>query len=382
MNNLGIYVHIPFCKSKCYYCDFDSQISSYDIQKNYIDVLVSEMKRAYSIYNLNDKAIDTIYIGGGTPTSLDKDLLEILLLSIDDIFCKNYSKNLEYTIETNPNSITEEKIKIIKKNKINRVSIGLQSCHKDELSILGRSHNFDDFLQSIKLFQKHNFSNINVDLMFGIPKQSIESFSKTIKRVLSLDVNHISAYGLILEKGTKFYDMYQKGHIKFADDEKYVQMYEYLVATLEEKGFNRYEISNFSKKGYQCRHNIKYWKSMPYIGFGRSAHSFYGGRRFYNKKDDYIKLIRSKGLATSEEVEIVDDKSLFDEWIMLRLRMREGINIDEINKRFNIDFMKKYQKITHKYIQDKCMKYNGKNIYLTTKGFEITNRIILDLLSL
>lgn len=379
IKDVSLYFHIPFCKTKCAYCDFDSEVTSEIYQNDYIDSIIKEIDISYNKYNLENRIVKTIYIGGGTPTSLSYKNLEKILSKIQKKFDL---REAEFSIETNPNSIDEKKVSILKKYGVNRVSIGLQSANENELKILRRSHSFMDFDRCINLFKKYKFQNINVDIMFGIPNQTIESFEKTIEKVLKQDVNHISCYGLILEEGTLFYDLYKKGILNFSNDEVYIKMYEHLTYLLEKNEIYKYEISNFAKKGYECLHNIRYWKNNDYIGFGRSAHSFINKTRFFNKKDNYIKSINNNILPIDDEVEFVDKKSLFDEWIMLRLRMTEGINIEEINKEFKINFMEKYKDIIQKNIENKYMEFDNKNIFLTTRGFEISNKIILDIVSL
>lgn len=381
MRDISLYFHIPFCNSKCYYCDFDSEMVGRDYKKRYIDALIKEIDISYKNYKLENKKVESIYIGGGTPTSLPYDILEMLLKKIEEKFI-NSSNIPEYTIEMNPNSIDEEKIRILKKYKINRVSVGAQSVNQNELDILGRTHTFTDLKKTIKILRKYGFFNINVDLMFGIPNQTMESFIFTLNSILAQKITHISIYGLILEEGTKYYDLYKKGLINFSDDDEYVKMYEYLTDSLSQNEFKKYEISNFSKKNYECIHNIRYWESKEYIGFGRSAYSFYENKRFYNEKVSYIEKLNKGILPISNDIEYVDKNSLLDEWIMLRFRMTKGINIKKFNERFKIDFLKKYKDIIRKNIDLNNIMYDGENIYLTTQGFEISNKIILEFVSI
>lgn len=374
MKKLGLYFHIPFCNTKCLYCDFDSHTSTYEQRKSYINSLIKEIYLAKEKYNLDNYIIDTIFIGGGTPTALDNDLLEKLLFEIDGNF--SFSDDLEYSIEINPNSISKEKIKTLQKSRINRISIGLQSANEEELKALGRSHSYQDFEQTYSMFQEHGFENISIDLMMGIPNQSLESYKNTIKKVLKLNPSHISSYMLIIEDGTPFAKMYEKGLITVDDDFTLV-LYDYCIDTLEANGYHQYEISNFAKKGKKCRHNIRYWKVDEYLGFGQSAASYINKARFSNNNIDYEQSINN-GIIPITQYSIQTTKDLYEEWIFLKLRMNEGIIIDELDKKFKMNFRQKYAKVLQDLKSRKLINDYSHSLSLTREGFKVSNSIFLE----
>ena len=374
MKKLGLYFHIPFCNTKCLYCDFDSHTSTYEQRKSYINSLIKEIYLAKEKYNLDNYIIDTIFIGGGTPTALDNDLLEKLLFEIDGNF--SFSDDLEYSIEINPNSISKEKIKTLQKSRINRISIGLQSANEEELKALGRSHSYQDFEQTYSMLQEHGFENINIDLMMGIPNQSLESYKNTIKKVLKLNPSHISSYMLIIEDGTPFANMYEKGLITVDDDFTLV-LYDYCIDTLEANGYHQYEISNFAKKGKKCRHNIRYWKVDEYLGFGQSAASYINKARFSNNNIDYEQSINN-GILPITHYCIQTTQDLYEEWIFLKLRMNEGIIIDELDKKFKMNFRQKYAKVLQDLKSRKLINDYSHSLSLTREGFKVSNSIFLE----
>ena len=374
MKKLGLYFHIPFCNTKCLYCDFDSHTSTYEERKSYINALIKEIYLAKEKYNLDNYIIDTIFIGGGTPTALDNDLLEKLLFEIDGNF--SFSDDLEYSIEINPNSISKEKIKTLQKSRINRISIGLQSANEEELKALGRSHSYQDFEQTYSMFQEHGFENISIDLMMGIPNQSLDSYKYTIDEVLKLNPSHISSYMLIIEDGTPFAKMYEKGLITVDDDFTLV-LYDYCIDTLEANGYHQYEISNFAKKGKKCRHNIRYWKVDEYLGFGQSAASYINKARFSNNNIDYEQSINNVIIPITQ-YSIQTTKDLYEEWIFLKLRMNEGIIIDELDKKFKMNFRQKYAKVLQDLKSRKLINDYSHSLSLTREGFMVSNSIFLE----
>lgn len=374
MKKLGLYFHIPFCNTKCLYCDFDSHTSTYEQRKSYINALIKEIYLAKEKYNLDNYIIDTIFIGGGTPTALDNDLLEKLLFEIDGNF--SFSDDLEYSIEINPNSISKEKIKTLQKSRINRISIGLQSANEEELKALGRSHSYQEFEKTYYMLQEHGFENISIDLMMGIPNQSLESYKNTIKKVLKLNPSHISSYMLIIEDGTPFAKMYEKGLITVDDDFTLV-LYDYCIDTLETNGYHQYEISNFAKKGKKCRHNIRYWKVDEYLGFGQSAASYINKARFSNNNIDYEQSINN-GIIPITQYSIQTTKDLYEEWIFLKLRMNEGIIIDELDEKFKMNFRQTYAKVLQDLKSRKLINDYSHSLSLTREGFKVSNSIFLE----
>ena len=283
---------------------------------------------------------------------------------------------MEYSIEINPNSISKEKIKTLQKSRINRISIGLQSANEEELKALGRSHSYQDFEQTYSMFQEHGFENISIDLMMGIPNQSLESYKNTIKKVLKLNPSHISSYMLIIEDGTPFANMYEKGLITVDDDFTLV-LYDYCIDTLEANGYHQYEISNFAKKGKKCRHNIRYWKIDEYLGFGQSAASYINKARFSNNNIDYEQSINN-GIIPITHYCIQTTKDLYEEWIFLKLRMNEGIIIDELDKKFKMNFRQKYAKVLQDLKSRKLINDYSHSLSLTREGFKVSNSIFLE----
>ncbi len=378
---LSIYIHIPFCLSKCSYCDFISFANINSLHKPYIDALLKEISLYKSVINNNQ--IATVFIGGGTPTSLSDDLFLRLIKGIDEVLALNCnSKNIEYTVEANPKTITAQKASTMKDYNINRVSLGLQSANETELKILNRIHNFKDLEDSVNILKNNGIDNVNIDLMYAIPNQTLKSFKTTLHKVLALNPAHISCYSLILEEGTLIYELYNKNKISFPTENEDISMYELAVNKLTSSGYEHYEISNFSLPDKKCSHNITYWKVMPYLGFGVSAHSFYDKYRYSNTNsiDEYIDLLSKNSLPIKNK-ELIDDTMAFEEWIFLRLRMKEGIKFEDINLRFNIDFLDKYKSKLDKLSSEGLVIYDEKKISLTLKGFELSNYVFLEILN-
>ncbi|MCX7884018.1 MAG: radical SAM family heme chaperone HemW [Caloramator sp.] len=363
----SLYVHIPFCIKKCLYCDFNSYVRL-DIQDDYIKALLEEIER------INQSKFKTIFIGGGTPTILSISNLKKLLSEL-----KKFNAD-EFTVETNPGTLDDEKAKILKEYGVNRVSIGLQAWQNNLLETLGRIHKLEDFLKSYDILNKIGFKNINIDLMFGIPNQSMTDWIQTIENVLKLEPNHLSCYSLIIEEGTPFYEMYEKNQLKLTYDDVEREMYYYAVEELSKKGINRYEISNFAKKGYECSHNITYWMDEEYIGVGAGAHSYIKNKRYSNYKniEKYIEGIYSRSvIEKSEVIEIYDEMS---EFMFMGLRMTKGIEKERFLKRFNKDVYDVYGDKINVLKQKNLIIDDGKNIMLTNKGIDISNQVFINFL--
>ena len=378
---ISLYFHIPFCLSKCSYCDFVSFANSTAFHEPYINALLKELLLYKSTIEKNQ--ISTIFIGGGTPTSLSDNLFELLIKSIDEILQLNCnSNNIEYTIEANPKTITSKKAIAMKQYGINRVSLGLQSANEIELKVLNRIHSFKDLEESIDILKVHGINNINIDLMYAIANQTIESFENSIQKVLTLKPAHISCYSLILEEGTALYKLHKENKITFPTEDEDINMYELAVNMLTSAGYEHYEISNFALAGRKCSHNITYWKVKPYLGFGVSSHSFFDNSRYSNTSsiEEYIDLL-SKNSLPIESTELIDDTMAFEEWIFLRLRMKEGINFEDINSRFSIDFLASYKPKLDKLLNEGLLIYDASKVSLTLKGFELSNYVFLTLLS-
>jgi oxygen-independent coproporphyrinogen-3 oxidase len=367
--SIGLYVHIPFCKRKCNYCDFCSFSElSEDKRRKYIDALI------YEILSYSDKklSLDTVFFGGGTPSILRIEELSKIVEAIKKSF--QFTEDTEFTLEANPGTLTEKKLMAYRKFGVNRISLGLQSVHENEQKILGRIHNYDEFEKSFFLCRKAGFDNINVDLMYAIPSQSVESFSESINRVLSLSPEHISAYSLILEENTPLYE--NQAQLKFPSEDEEILMYELLCKSLADSGYLHYEISNYAKCGYQSRHNMKYWHSDDYIGVGVSAHSYFLGKRFYNTEsiDSYI-----NGAGIISERDENQNEAAY-EYVMLALRTSEGFSLIDYKSRFFEDFLSGREEKLKKYEKLGYLVLSFDRIFLTEKGFYLSNLILSDLL--
>ena len=363
---LGVYVHIPFCASKCHYCAFASFVKREEEQEKYINSLIEEIK---TFTKNSKKEIDSIYIGGGTPSIISLRLMEKLFSALKENFIWN--ENFEFTIEANPCSLTEEKLKFYKENGVNRISIGVQSLDDEKLKKIGRKHDSKLAIEKIKLASKY-FDNISCDMLIGLPDMEMQSFLEQIEKLVSLNVKHVSAYMLQLEKYTKLLEMVENKEIELPDDDESVEVYENMVKLLEKLGFEHYEVSNFAKKGYESKHNLKYWTGEDYIGFGLGAHSYVDGVRFANSSNFnryYNGQIESK--------EILTDKQKIEEHIMLGLRCKNGISKEFLkNLGYNIEENNNFIDFKNKEV----LIENDDKIILNTAYYGVSNYIIASIL--
>ena len=378
MQKLGLYIHIPFCKQKCNYCDFYSLGCQESKIPNYINALCEHIKREAPLYK--DYEFDTIFLGGGTPSLIEpKDFKKLV-----DTIKKHLkiTQDAEFSLEANPGTLTKDKLNCYKPNGVNRISIGLQSTNDDELKCLGRIHDLEKFKESYTLAKECGISNINVDIMYGLPNQGLEDFKKTIKDVCEFNPEHISAYCLKIEENTPFYKM-RESLILPNDDEEY-EMYIYLCNELQNNGYEQYEISNFSKKGLRCVHNLKYWLSKEYIGFGPSAHSYFNGKRYFYEEniENYIKSLECVDNLPKKhyEEETILKENSKDEYVMLKMRLSDGIADDEFKERFGTSFISEYPSIAD-YISGGYIKLKNGAYSFTPKGFFVSNYILSNILS-
>ena len=374
---LGLYIHIPFCKQKCNYCDFYSLGCEENKISSYIDALCKHIEREAHLYK--EYEFDTIFLGGGTPSLIEPQEFTRLAKAIKNNL--NITQGAEFSLEANPGTLTREKLNSYMQNGVNRISIGLQSTSDTELKMLGRIHNFEKFKESYNLARECGIQNINVDIMYGLPNQDLEDFRKTIRDVCEFNPEHISAYCLKIEENTPFYKN-RKNLILPTDDEEY-DMYMYLCSELEKYGYEQYEISNFSKKGLRCQHNLKYWLSCEYIGFGPSAHSYFDGKRYFYERnvEKYKKSLKS--VDNSPEKHYEEDTQLkengSDEYVMLKMRLSDGVNKDEYKEKFGKDFLIEYEGILD-YIKDGYVKHENNAYFFTPKGFFVSNYILTKIL--
>lgn len=372
MKNIGIYIHIPFCKRKCFYCDFCSFETNANLYKEYVNCLIEEIKNS----NVNNKEvlIKTMYIGGGTPSIIDEKYIELIISTLKDKF--NFDKKCEMTIEVNPGTANIDKLKKYKEIGINRLSIGLQTTNDRLLNLIGRIHNFSEFENVYDIAKSVGFKNVNVDLMIGLPTQTIDDVVESLDKIIKKNPEHISVYSLILEEGTKLEKMVKNRKIEVLEDELERDMYWTVKRTLEQNGYNHYEISNFAKSGFESKHNTDCWKQHEYLGFGLSAHSYFNDIRYSNIYDisKYISNIKNKDFEKNVETnEIQDIKSKENEFIILGLRMLKGVNIDSFYKIFNENPTRMYAKQIEKLTNQGLIKIQNGNIKLTDKGIDFAN---------
>ena len=380
MEKLGIYIHIPFCESKCYYCDFVSFRKTEQEKCIYVDCLINEIK--YKAKMLKNYEIDTIFVGGGTPSCLPSGCL--LKIFNELRMSLSLSKNCEISIEANPNSITKEFACEIEKCGVNRISIGLQSCNDELLKLINRIHTSKDFVTAIDIINKNtSIKNINVDLMIGLPNQTIFDVTKSIDFVKD-KVTHISCYGLILEENTKLFDMVKNNKIKLPDEDVCNKMYQTAYDKLNENGYHRYEVSNFCKMGFECKHNLKYWNREEYVGFGLNASSFINGERFSNQINfnKYISDYKDMNNIIDEKLNIekLSKNDEIDEFVMLSLRTKYGLDTNKLATKYNYDILKTKQNQIKKLTQNDFIKLGNNTLKVTDKGLFVLNQIILELL--
>ena len=368
MKEIGIYIHIPFCIKKCEYCDFVSYCNKKEYVPQYINALKKEIKN-----NINKEyKITTIYIGGGTPSSIEEnyiaDIIETIKLNMNEENLKDF-ENIEVTIEVNPGTVNKEKLQVYKKIGINRLSIGLQETHNELLKSIGRIHTYEEFIKTYKLARKIGFNNINVDLMIALPNQTIQDIKENLENITKLNPEHISVYSLILEEGTPFYNKYNENKIKLPDEELERNMYWYVKNTLENNGYMHYEISNFSKKGFESKHNMNCWNQEEYLGFGVAAHS-YNNRIRYSNTNSIEEYIKGSNKIIHEEQTLEDMQK---EYMLLGLRKIEGINIQKFKNKFEQNPIFIFKEQLNKLVDEELIIVDGNEIKLTNKGLDLAN---------
>lgn len=373
MKEAALYIHIPFCKQKCFYCDFPSYALKENLMKEYIKALRIELKEKCSNYKIR-----SLFIGGGTPSYLDKDSLKLLMSEIKKI---DFIEDAEKTIECNPGTLDKEKLQIIKEGGINRISFGLQTANDTLLKSIGRIHNFQEFVENYKLAREYGFENINVDMMFGLPNQSLEDWIASLEEVIKLKPEHISAYSLIIEEGTAFYKLYNDNKLNLPSEEEERAMYHKGKNILEKRGYHQYEISNYAKEGKECFHNKVYWKCEEYIGIGASASSFINNKRIKNINSikDYINNVNSNKSIIEEEYENTIEDNI-EEFMFMGLRMIKGIDEKEFENRFKIKIDSKYKEVIDKNIKKGLLIREDDKIYLTKLGIELSNVVMSDMI--
>lgn len=377
VKNIGLYIHIPFCERKCFYCDFLSFTNREDLVEKYIDYLKKEL----NLYKerLIDYEINTIFIGGGTPSHIEAKYIEKLLTYIYKNF--NTARLEEVSIEVNPKGLNKEKAKAYKRAGINRISLGLQTLNDNHLKSIGRLHRKEDFIVSYEILKDLGFNNINVDLIFGLPGQTVEDVIYDVENICQLDIKHLSYYSLILEEGTLMHKLYEKGRLDLPDEEEERQMYYTIVESLGKEGFIHYEISNFAKENYQCIHNKYYWEIKPYIGIGMGSHSNFDGKRYWNSRrfDEYFAKL-DQGQYPIIGQEKIDKKMEMAEYCIMGIRLIKGINRTLFKERFKVDLEDIYGQVIDKNINRGLIKIDGEYLRLTRLGLDLANQVEMDFL--
>lgn len=377
---LELYIHIPFCVRKCAYCDFLSFPAEREERRAYADALAREIRTAEE-----GGIVPTIFFGGGTPSLLSGETILRIMDEIQNKF--RVEKDAEITLEANPGTLTEEKLAAWKKAGINRLSLGLQSAVNEELRLLGRIHTWEDFQKSYSMARDAGFENINIDLMSALPGQSSRTWRETLQKVVALNPEHLSAYSLIIEEGTPFYDRYAEDVRKrekglacslLPSEEEERQMYDDTERILKEAGYHRYEISNYAKEGYECRHNCGYWRRVNYRGFGLGASSLIDEVRFRNTSEIRQYL---NGHAGREEEEVLSVQAQMEEFLFLGLRLMQGVSIKEFEKKFSCSFEKVYGEVTGKLVKEGLLVKSDEWVRLTSKGIDISNYVFSEFLS-
>lgn len=365
---LGLYIHVPFCKRKCNYCDFYSVTADPDRIRRYADAVISDIEHQATRFQLDH--FDTLFVGGGTPSVMGRDLIRVIEKAIHSF---SFTPDAEMTCEANPESLSAELLMELWQTGINRISIGAQSFCDDELRDLGRLHDRERILWACQEIRRAGFENLNVDIMFGIGHRNcrgghLQSFSRTLDEILALDIPHISCYNLTVQEHTALCRSLEK--YRFADEDEEERMYELLCRRLVQHGYEHYEISNFAKPGYACRHNIKYWKSLPYLGIGPAAHSYIGAIR-YSHPANLERYISGRIPDITEEVITAQD--LARERLIMGLRMREGVQYSELSGVFDLG---KLHALVDELDAHGLTEKRGDGFSLTEKGFRISNAVI------
>ena len=372
-NEIGIYIHIPFCLKKCFYCDFNSYADKENLIEKYVFALCKEILENSEI--LSEYKVTTIYIGGGTPSYIDPKYIKQIMDTI--YLCIDRSSVEEITIEANPNSITKEKLEIYKMSGINRLSIGLQSNHNSILKKIGRVHTIEDFEKALDIANSVGIDNISLDLIYPLPDLSFNQFKDTVDYVVSLkskNIKHISVYNLEVHENTKLAFLLNENYVSLVDEDEEYEMYKYLKDTLQNNGYNRYEISNYAISGYESKHNLRYWNQELYLGFGAGASSFFGGTRYKNETsiEKYIDNILNNKSVIIEKEEL-DLLSLIKEYIILQLRKIDGLSLSAFKSKYKKDIYSLFSIEIAQLEKDGLLVKDNDNIKLTSRGLEVAN---------
>lgn len=383
MKKIGLYVHIPFCKQKCKYCDFTSFAQKEDMIEEYMKWLCTEIKEVgegirLDIENkyIDDVKVKTIYIGGGTPSYIDETYIKEIMQSIYEYY--QVEKDAEVTIEINPGTVNETKLQAYKKAGINRLSIGVQEVNNELLNMLGRIHTYEEFKNTYELARRVGFNNINIDFMLGLPNQTIEDIVHILSEIQELKPEHVSVYSLILEEDTPIKKLVDKNRLIMPKEEIERDMYWKIKNGLEEQGYIHYEISNFAKKGKESKHNMDCWNQKEYMGFGVGAHSYIDGARFSNIDDikEYIENYKNNKQENNFELhEKQNQETKMKEYMMLGLRKIKGIDCNQFETKFSKDVFDIFGKEIEKLLKEELIEVEEGSIRLSTKGIDLANLV-------
>lgn len=383
---LELYIHIPFCARKCAYCDFLSFAAPERLWRDYINQLIEEIYGQSTCFR--DRVVTTIFLGGGTPSILPAELIGQIFAALQECFV--IDENAEITIEANPGTLTMEKLELYRQSGINRLSLGLQSADDQELRLLGRIHTYDDFLKSYQRARQAGFDNINVDLMSALPGQDVQSWKSTLRKVMMLRPEHISAYSLIIEEGTPFYEQYGEAEGGSArnpwpplpDEDTDRAMYHLTKEMMEAHGYERYEISNYARPGYECRHNIGYWTGADYLGLGLGASSYISGYRYQNVSEmaEYLSLKLTEPGAAARDIQELTLQDRMEEFMFLGLRMMKGVSGSEFLERFGQNMWNVYGKALKKLREQKLIEVETPWVRLTEFGTDVSNLVFQEFL--
>jgi putative oxygen-independent coproporphyrinogen III oxidase len=374
----AVYIHIPFCTNKCHYCDFNSYILKGQPVMDYLDALEREMERTVRL--VPPQIIETIFVGGGTPTVLLPDQMESFLKRVHTYFPKK-SSNLEFTMEANPGTTDKEKLQAMKEGGVNRISFGVQSFDNALLEGIGRIHNTDDVYRSIENARSVGFSNMSIDLMFGLPNQTVAAMNDSIDKALALELPHYSIYGLKVEENTLFHNLYQKNQLPLPEEDDELDMFLLIMKRLREAGYVQYEISNFAKPGFESRHNSMYWLNRSYYGLGAGAHGYMHGMRHVNIKgvQPYIDATH-KDRPLLEESEVSEQEAIED-FMMVGLRLLRGVRREDFHRQFGLELEAVFGSKLNKLLKQKLLETTDEGYRLTEQGVLLGNEVFGEFLS-
>ncbi|MFD0692851.1 radical SAM family heme chaperone HemW [Paenibacillus sp. GCM10027628] len=374
----AVYIHIPFCTNKCHYCDFNSYVLKGQPVMEYLDALEREME--LTVRENPPAKVETIFVGGGTPTVLLPDQMERFLRMVRTYFPANPAE-VEFSMEANPGTTDEDKLAVMKEGGVNRISFGVQSFNNDLLAAIGRIHNTDDVFRSIENAKKLGFSNLSIDLMFGLPKQTVDIMQATLNEALALDLQHYSIYSLKVEENTLFHTLFHKNQLPLPSEDEEVDMYELIMRRLEEAGYQQYEISNFARPGYESKHNSMYWRNRSYYGLGAGAHGYMNGKRHVNVKgiQPYIDATK-QGLPITEQFEVTRQEAMED-FMMVGLRMLEGVRNADFMSQFGVTIESQFEATLDGWLRKQLLERTADGYRLSKQGILLGNEVFASFLS-